>query len=256
MRYFYKYMSAETALTVLANSTLKFSHPHNFNDPFDYHPTVDAVGMSKFYKRTRTENGWENELEPANSKLLRKNLKVLRSEEFRIESSKLTSISCFSKSKDILPMWAHYGDNHKGCVIGFRIPSEEEVAEMRKVPQWFFNPTYLVPQEVIYSDSRPKLYNEDGFTNTPTSGHNACFIKAMQWEYEEEVRVVKIVPEGIYSFPISQLISVHIGMNTHQENIDRIKKLVSHVNSKEKLSIKLFQTVMEYNTFKLSDVKL
>lgn len=37
-RFFYKYMTAETARIVLANRTLRWSCPVLFNDPFDIHP--------------------------------------------------------------------------------------------------------------------------------------------------------------------------------------------------------------------------
>ena len=36
-RFFYKYMSAETARIILANRRLRWSSPILFNDPFDIH---------------------------------------------------------------------------------------------------------------------------------------------------------------------------------------------------------------------------
>lgn len=41
IRYFYKYFTAESALLMLRNRTLKYSSPLLFNDPFDVQTTVD-----------------------------------------------------------------------------------------------------------------------------------------------------------------------------------------------------------------------
>ncbi|AOZ70626.1 hypothetical protein LPB142_15865 [Rhodobacter xanthinilyticus] len=39
--------------------------------------------------------------------------------------SQLTT--CFSKSPVVAPMWAHYADNHRGCVIGFDVAALQDV---------------------------------------------------------------------------------------------------------------------------------
>ena len=48
---FYQYRSAEITKIILKDSTLKFTNPMDFNDPFDFHPTVPDVGFNKFIKR-------------------------------------------------------------------------------------------------------------------------------------------------------------------------------------------------------------
>jgi hypothetical protein len=44
---FYQYRSAEITKIILKDSTLKFTNPMDFNDPFDFHPTVPDV-INKF----------------------------------------------------------------------------------------------------------------------------------------------------------------------------------------------------------------
>lgn len=47
--YFYKYLTAETALKILQNRTLKYSSPVTFNDPFDSQTRMDFdFEMSEF----------------------------------------------------------------------------------------------------------------------------------------------------------------------------------------------------------------
>jgi hypothetical protein len=41
VKYFYKYVTVETALLILQNRTLKYSSPVIFNDPFDVQTKVD-----------------------------------------------------------------------------------------------------------------------------------------------------------------------------------------------------------------------
>lgn len=48
---FYQYRSAEITKIILKDSTLKFTNPMDFNDPFDFHPTFPDVGFNKFIKR-------------------------------------------------------------------------------------------------------------------------------------------------------------------------------------------------------------
>ena len=55
-RYFYKYMSAETALQILQTRTLMYSSPLLFNDPFDVQTTVDfGFTLTEYDKAFREE---------------------------------------------------------------------------------------------------------------------------------------------------------------------------------------------------------
>ncbi|HBT1511205.1 TPA: DUF2971 domain-containing protein, partial [Klebsiella pneumoniae] len=115
----------------------------------------------------------------------------LRSEDFRRVYTENFSIACFSKSPFILPMWAHYADDHQGCVIEFKFEETEGFIEefINLKPEE--DTTTLIPLDVIYSNNRPSLFDNDGLTNSDTTGTNACLVKAKVWEYEQEVRVIK-----------------------------------------------------------------
>jgi len=241
-------------MTVIENSTLKFTHPHKFNDPFDYHPTCDLEGITKFYKRARANNNWQNELAPASFKELRKNTKVLRSLEFREATSKICAVTCFSKSPFILPMWAHYGNNHDGCVLEFRETTIQEFEILIKNKIELYKSGFLIPFDVNYSDARPKIYDKNGLSNTENTGFNSCFIKAKAWEYEQEVRAVREGEEGIFKFPIQQLVAVHFGMKVPHDKKRIISNLIKKVNMANPNNIKTFQMEMEYNTFNLTKV--
>lgn len=99
-----------------------------------------------------------------------------------------TLISCFSKRRDSILMWSHYGDKHKGICIEFDRPDKD-----------FF--------DVIYSKKRCKFNLEDAtrrllgymLSNEQVDASDKNLIKciskpfivkSLDWKYEEEVRCI------------------------------------------------------------------
>ncbi|QEM90824.1 DUF2971 domain-containing protein [Kosakonia radicincitans] len=249
---FFKYLSSDTALTVLHDLTLKFTNTLDFNDPFDYNPALSKLGLSKFINRVGKDNNVKIPRKKAE-----KNLKLLSTDEFRRAASSEFSVTCFSKSPHIVPMWAHYADCHRGCVLGFSHASTEELEDTLKSREWLYShdTDYLVPYDVKYTNIRPTIFDSEGLTNRNGNGFDACLIKAKDWEYEQEVRVIKTKPAGIYSFNKSQLSSVRFGLNISQSARKKIIELVSHLKSEHKLSIKLFDVKLDHSAFLLNDVR-
>ena len=87
----YKYLApglADKALTQ-SGAMLKFSMPTEFNDPFELFLTVD------------------HDSPPA----------TLAFYEEVIGDIELLPTTCFSRRPDVVPMWAHYGQNGRGFAI-------------------------------------------------------------------------------------------------------------------------------------------
>lgn len=247
-------MNAETATFVIKDSTLKFSNPRNFNDPLDYYPTIPKTGFGKFVRRINNEIGKGKKPYKLNHANTQQHLVNLRSEQFREKYTSQMCISCFSKSPFILPMWAHYADNHKGVVIEF---TYEETLEIRK-ELIFSQPnkpiSTLIPLEVIYSNNRPPLFDEYGKTNSETTGVNACLTKAKTWEYEQELRVVRMQPEGIYSFNRSQMSAVYFGLKINSEHKKELSRLIDSSNNHTKTKIKKHDVEIAFDKFELTKV--
>lgn len=88
----YKYMSADIADVLLVNDnqfSIKFSHLHEYNDPYEFFLTID-------YQRPAQELAFYNEM---------------------IGMVLQQPVSCFSKSPVNIPMWAHYANNSTGFVL-------------------------------------------------------------------------------------------------------------------------------------------
>jgi hypothetical protein len=93
---------------------------------------------------------------------------------------------CFSEMHDNILMWAHYGDNHTGVVLEFSCIEK-------------FDSAWGAAKPVIYRENMPVLADEDnlvrllsgeGNISKPALFEEAVFVKAIDWQYEREWRLV------------------------------------------------------------------
>lgn len=249
---FYKYMGFETTLSVLSGRKLKYTNPIDFNDPFDIAPYSPVIGRSKHYKRIigQAGNSSNKDFSTAHG---RKKLKAMKIDDkaFRERLLKNWSVTCFSKRPNILPMWAHYADNHQGCVIGFRTNKnvEEQInLDMGKIRT--ARSLELFPIDVEYMSERPALYDSEG----NTSGETAlkCFLtKDLAWSYEEEMRAFKEEPTGLYSFRADQLTSVYCGIKMSRSNKALLKSALLEFKNETGVSVKFIEMGMHREKFSL-----
>lgn len=251
---FYQYRSAAITKLTLQDSTLKFTNPMDFNDPLDFYPTVPDAGLNKFIKRVNGLYSNERKRYGVGHKELINHRTNLRSENFRRVYTENFSIACFSKSPFILPMWAHYADDHKGCVIEFKFEETEGFIEEFLSLKPGEDTNTLIPLDVIYSDNRPTLYDNDGLTNSHSTGINACLVKAKAWEYEEEVRVIKKKKSGIYKFEREQMSGIYFGMKMDKQEKRIISKLVDDSNNYTDTKIKKHDVEIAFDKFELFKV--
>lgn len=184
----YKYMSELAVRQILKSRSIGFAKPDAFNDPFELKSAYplqssDPVSKARTYGR---QSIWAD----------------------------TSGILCLTRNPLNALMWAHYGDEHKGVVLGIDVAK----AGFRDVSRC------LVPVQfgnVIYTHTRPTHIFESGegtsalyvgHTHHYPVGHEEkmqrIFLqKAACWSYEEEVRVVKCLsdmdsgsnPSGIVS---------------------------------------------------------
>jgi|GEM_PF-624898 len=165
MKLIFKYFSESVVEHVFVRDDhvgFKCSLPEDYNDPFELFLGVDL------------EQGSD--------------LLATYNEVVQDIPSLLTT--CFSKSPVVTPMWAHYGNNHKGFVIGF------DVAELQEV-----FPDLLVrgisyrdrPSETLVSFAEMAAHRKkprDAMALRNAVLYQAYFSKYLEWSYEQEVRAV------------------------------------------------------------------
>jgi hypothetical protein len=239
----YKYLTFDGALKVIKNSSISFTKAHQFNDLFE----MEAI--SSFSSIT----------DDSNPEMIRKN----------IETSKLKgginmSYGVLSLTRNPLNnlMWSHYGDEHRGVVIGINI-EEAGFCDPQKnvIPAQF--------GDVIYTKTFPRAptikithsFNElrtikSHSTKTYDFLKYAYLFKGIDWAYEEEIRVVKNVgfhifdPDvennnyytntngswrhvkasnykdyNLFKFPISSVKEIYFGAMTHDTS--KINEILS-----------------------------
>lgn len=163
--FFYKYMSACTAKVVLSTSSLKWSSPLEFNDPFD-HPTGGSFSFSKDEFIAKFDSAInrlvydEINISLSNDRPLGKVIISMRQNKkkeeidsfiercktnFRIDEYrkkyndmaescvKKQRVFCVSKRKDNIVMWSHYASSHGGAVLTLQNLNNNKFTYPKKV---------------------------------------------------------------------------------------------------------------------------
>jgi len=180
-------MSFKSAIKVIESSSIGFSCLEDLNDPFE----CTSFG---FIDR-------DDSLTTAN----------------------VSTIACknrFSRNYGVLSltrqplnplMWAHYGDDHQGVVVGFDAEIAGFSDENDNVIPYQFG-------EIIYSATKPngvfetisteelmKIGNKINFDSSIFNLVKRAFLyKSIDWAYEEEVRVVKDISDIPFSYHASE----------------------------------------------------
>lgn len=161
----YKYLPANLADVVFTednNVTLKFSKPKDFNDPYELFLATNFEGE----------------------------LDMLACYAEAIGELPQFPTTCFSRSPIVIPMWAHYSNNHSGFVIEF---SEESILEKfgearfdnvhyEDVPSHDFSD--LVGRVLHIGKPRYTYFLRAAVINA------AYFQKSTCWAYEQERRMI------------------------------------------------------------------
>lgn len=148
----YKYFPAFDYVidSVLKNSTIRFTQPDLFNDPFESFP---SFAEDKKQKREDAKALYRKEFgSEAPEDSLHRTLQPYYDELQNIPNLLGKSIVslCLTKNNNNALMWAHYADSYKGLVIGFDSNSS------------FFNPGYGKAKQglrkVLYSTKRKSAF--------------------------------------------------------------------------------------------------
>lgn len=185
----YKYFAPQLVDHALSanGATLKFSLPTEFNDPYELFLTVDRHSDPEtlaFYEEV-------------------------------IGEVTAMPTTCFSRNPDVVPMWAHYGQNGEG----FAIEVDEDLLRAHLGDS-------CAIRDVEYRDTHPEGLTEalaraqvrqkprDIFFLRQSVYRAAYFTKAACWSYEKERRVVLDDSEKLQQIRNLSLLSVPKGCIT------------------------------------------
>ena len=196
----YKYFSS-ARLDVLAERSVRFTQPGDFNDPFEFRPRIQAAAH-EHEVRTHVENNFDRLIDqelnkygalvppelldavraaahdqkflvPGLYRLLEPG--VLEHASLAIDGflNQSVGVLCLSEVRDSILMWGHYTDNHYGFVLGF--DSKHSFFSKRRGDQDEFG--FL--RRVDYQRNRPNVILSD------TSSPAWCQRKSDQWAYQK-----------------------------------------------------------------------
>lgn len=265
-RPFFKYVSAETALLILGNRTVRYSSPLTFNDPFDVQsglhldfdlsqladkfidrirelaasptkPPVDPdddwgkiVLLAHHYYPTRgfPRELWEDQIRPSLDPMIQE----IDSAQRGYQATWRTMLPglrvfCVTEEWDNLLMWAHYAKDHKGAVIElWSLPEDDNALS--------------VASSIKYCTSPPPFFTEaewiddlTGIKKLDTSAlyYRYVYAKSDHWAYEREWRVwYPQQDSGLFiDVPVrpNELKGLYLGCNADSSFIEEAKRLMS-----------------------------
>lgn len=177
----YKYMSFNSAVLMLENLSLGFTNLEDLNDPFE--------GTNFGFSDTGS-------ISPRNA------VRV-----FKGHFSRKYAVSSLTRNPLNSLMWSHYGDSHRGVVIGIDaekcgLTSNEEFV----IPAQFGELIYIstknknlngVPSQKHLDELRESI----AFTPEVKNYLKQAFLyKSLEWGYEEEVRVIKSLKDFKFGY--------------------------------------------------------
>jgi hypothetical protein len=249
----YKYMSMAPEKIkyleeIFRDREIFLPSPTKFNDPFECRPYL------AWYKKGKKLRDYFNqmvleEFPETNRETRRRRIKE-GYERFRTnqdifmrnlyeEFLNSTGLYCLTQIPDNILMWSHYAKGHSGIVLEFNVTKEYSI--------------FYEAIKVHYSKDYPLLNLME--IDEPQHFRNALLTKSVDWEYEDEWRIVKTPREGgtgKYKFAIDLLTGVIFGATIERKNKDLILEWLQDYN----LKINLYQANINDTKYKLDIQKL
>lgn len=267
----YRYLEAQWGKKSLSDRNLRFSNPLNVNDPFEISPNFDASKFGRdFIKRfAETDDcikeAWERltpNLYPSFEKFREDWLRDIdkhvndrmdkvpgnikqQKEKFLQMYSNYWRFLSFSKSRDSILLWSHYGDAHKGIALEFEtsdpylsVVGQEDILE------------------VVYSSEKAEMEPWNDVDSFTSEIRKATRSKALDWAYEQEVRILMAagaLNEDIYPFKENPVRGVYLGVNSSEQDLIDVAQILSDKYYQE---TPIFRGSTDPERFKIQFTKL
>jgi len=209
----YKYVSLEVAMLITLSSTLKFTNPANFNDPFDCNISRLKFDLSEELDPLVEKDIHELRKQFNNNPEITPELVEKGIGEMQIKKIKKSSICCFSFIPDNPLMWAHYSDKHNGACLVFNNSIKNK---------------YIgIPDERVTENHVNYLpFTITNYCKNKKEGILTLFAtKSIDWMYEEEYRHILLEEERCLKFNPEFLLGIIFGMKVKDEEINSFRSI-------------------------------
>lgn len=239
----FKFVCPEILIKILDNSSLNFTPPNSFNDPYDcYLGLISFAVTQKAIDRIKNDRTISDEIKVKMLKDLEENPHELPDALNQITNDLLlkSGITCFSLKRENMLMWSHYAKKHTGACIEFHsIPLIESLTNNGK--------TKVNVNEVTY---RSELGTINFHESPKVAVDNLVFTKAEDWSYEKEFRVLLVNENGLKSFDLKTIVSITFGTKCPDSIVSQSKTLLEQKNTypkfyKARLAPKQFHLIFD-----------
>ena len=241
----YRYRNFQRGLEMITNQEIFLSNPEGFNDPFDCYEGLVKFRMTKDFMReyitkyvAKMGITTREQRRRIESQLLR-DPKSLKLEDFFKSQKQQFGICCFSWSFKNIVLWANYADNHKGICLGFK-----NLAPVAKGSYGIYPVDYV---------SEIEQYEFSSFEDEKYWEHWLC-TKSIDWEYEDEVRLISKTYNGKLEFPKEALTEIFLGLSLSKAKEEEVVKSLIKNNYSE--NTKLYRMTINKKTFSLQPVRI
>lgn len=224
---------------LLKKNQFFMASPSSLNDPFDcriYENHIKFLETSE-NKEEYIKKSLENNLDYLKSNnLTEENGREILSERlndtlhYQVRSEVIGNeiddqsigIGCFSENWNSILMWTHYADNHKGYCVGFD-------------EKWLrYSQLFSKVKRVEYSIDYPEL---NPLNKSKNSSELKYFYKSLDWDYEEEIRVMNLYvnyktekPNRIIELENKHIKEVILGLKTSESDKKEIISIAKDKN--------------------------
>ncbi|MGA9453551.1 MAG: DUF2971 domain-containing protein [Verrucomicrobiia bacterium] len=230
----YKYREFDGfAESIFKNSSLFFSKPSDFNDPFDCRITdkgnytsqeiIDYLVGCGMPKQDAVTVALQNAANP--------NKMVSTLERIRAEVFDCNGILCLSECPDSILMWSYYSKSHSGFALGFDVLEDP--------------PFFIMPLPIRYVRDYPAFRY---LVEKEKLVERGMISKSKFWKHEKEIRVCKRDGPGLYKFSKKCLAEVIFGCRTKDTDRNKIIKCLKDYGYNH---VKVKRTVPSRTSYKL-----
>lgn len=274
---FFKYVTAETALRILQNRSLRWSSPILFNDPFDVprelvfgatpseiHAKCAELLISLITSPPSDKSNYQPKIRMILEAVERSGTEALKNQliegikdvesGFSSDGEHLEAlreqwrnlipefrIFCLTDNPYRVSMWYHYAEKYAGAVIELKCVAALDSA-------------WLSARPVSYPTDKPELYTAEGWAKLLMMPNQdaiakildtATFTKSPDWSYESEWRITSFKrPTDIgaytdYRFSKEELGALYLGPLVSDTNRQALISAVSQYPDTRALNVEI-----------------